>query len=1257
MKLFTKISILLSALAVFCVTTAQAAAIAWSVGSISTTDGDASDVSTQGNLVEAVNFIGSATTINGVTFEAFADTGNDHTTDNLTTEADSAYSNADVYNAGNTSYDTLLDGFMHDSSTGEVDYTLTGLTSGLVYEVQLFIADDRSGPDDRYLSVDSSGNTLGGNSTVYGGAANPGLVFTGTFTADAMTQAFTAQVFSPTNASVGTQLSAFQLRVVPSLDSTLPVITLLGDHPMNVVQGASFTDPGATASDNVDGDISGAITVTGDTVDTNTIGAYILSYDVSDAASNAATTVTRTVNVTATPAATLKAGLDGANFGAASSWGEGIAPSSSNDGTITVDAVHLSRAITNFGGGWTIDHTAGDLQFDGGWNVYGDAGSAATTSYNLSGGSIALTEGGGSDEGNFLANAITFSLSGDGAISAAKAFGLGNGGAMNFLAGAGTLTAASFGATAGTMNFVSGWTGSVTIATLDAASWKTLLATTLAGSTFDGVDITTANFDDYFVVDGSTLSANTTPIVPITWDDGAGDAYWSSGDNWDGGVAPVDGDSVVLITTSQNVLDYAWTIGSGKSLTSTATGYGDELRIATGGRLTLASGGTMDIAFMRPSAVPGGDFIIESGANLTTEAYGLGNQTHNISYIADAAGVTTWFNSGGLNTLQPGLDNLTIDLTNYEIANGTTLVLVDYETTAWNSSTFSSVTLTEDWAGTIDYAFDQGGGDLAIALINIAYQPEVLTSNGTPENWLDFYSLVTGGDTEAADLLDSDSDGRLNWEEYQDGTDPTGVGVTAPIPFTLVEGAIDGAPDTLSFTPPNRQWHVEASTDGVEWGVIPKVTLEVNADDGTVTASVPRLKGLGDDINAGMYRVVETQINSKLTIFLVEGQSNMVGGGGSPWRNEPYLLSDHPLPNMLQLSRGLQRFFYDAGPSFKLIPAFQPLQVTKDQGSGNQTESSFIALDFYFARAYAADHPDEDVLLIKNAKGGTGFVSDDWNDGDWLDANVTPYFEAAFAQNDLTNLYTTIEFGGFLWHQGEADTATEASAAAYEANLTALVARHRSRVAAYITNDAPFILGTMNQHILAPNFDAQYPISAPVNAVHTNIANLVPSADFVDLYDLDAKQNVHFAHPEYRIIGARYYQKWLEVTTQRANQKTWLDLYGLVTGGDYAAADLLDSDSDGKFNWQEYQQGTNPSGAPTESPVLDLQVGDISADDTLTFTPPNTAWVLKESVDLVQWDEVLDAVFITNADGSVTVSAERDAGSSRQFYKLVETGW
>lgn len=88
--------------------------------------------------------------------------------------------------------------------------------------------------------------------------------------------------------------------VCPGPDVTAPVITLAGDNPMTIYQGSDFTDPGATAEDNIDGDITADIVVTGH-IDTNSIDTYELVYTVSDAAGNEATE-TRTVNVVAVPA-------------------------------------------------------------------------------------------------------------------------------------------------------------------------------------------------------------------------------------------------------------------------------------------------------------------------------------------------------------------------------------------------------------------------------------------------------------------------------------------------------------------------------------------------------------------------------------------------------------------------------------------------------------------------------------------------------------------------------------------------------------------------------------------------------------------------------------------------------------------------------------------------------------------------------------------------------------------------------------------
>jgi len=79
-------------------------------------------------------------------------------------------------------------------------------------------------------------------------------------------------------------------------DSVAPVITLLGVNPVTIEVGSTYTDAGATATDNYDGDITSSIVVTG-SVDTSTIGTYTLSYNVSDTSGNAAAEVTRTVNV------------------------------------------------------------------------------------------------------------------------------------------------------------------------------------------------------------------------------------------------------------------------------------------------------------------------------------------------------------------------------------------------------------------------------------------------------------------------------------------------------------------------------------------------------------------------------------------------------------------------------------------------------------------------------------------------------------------------------------------------------------------------------------------------------------------------------------------------------------------------------------------------------------------------------------------------------------------------------------------------
>ncbi|HHT38463.1 MAG TPA: DUF5011 domain-containing protein, partial [Mollicutes bacterium] len=78
-------------------------------------------------------------------------------------------------------------------------------------------------------------------------------------------------------------------------DSTPPVLTLLGENPINIYIGETYVDSGATASDNLAGDLTDKIVVTG-TVNPNVPGKYTIVYSVKDLFDNESV-VTRTINV------------------------------------------------------------------------------------------------------------------------------------------------------------------------------------------------------------------------------------------------------------------------------------------------------------------------------------------------------------------------------------------------------------------------------------------------------------------------------------------------------------------------------------------------------------------------------------------------------------------------------------------------------------------------------------------------------------------------------------------------------------------------------------------------------------------------------------------------------------------------------------------------------------------------------------------------------------------------------------------------
>ena len=216
---------------------AQAATISWNSANLTSLTG--TEVSTNGTFVQALNFGGGTsstdwdTTINGVAFTGLASGGTNNVFDNPASGNFSANSNRvipssnDAYTTGLAVYDTLLSGFLFDSSATDFrTVTLSGLTTGQEYLVQLFLGDDRSTVGSKAIIIDQgTGNEY--RSFTYTLDANDanGIVINGTFTADAATQAFTMNnVNTSTEALTGLQLNAYQLRAIPEPTA----VTLMG---------------------------------------------------------------------------------------------------------------------------------------------------------------------------------------------------------------------------------------------------------------------------------------------------------------------------------------------------------------------------------------------------------------------------------------------------------------------------------------------------------------------------------------------------------------------------------------------------------------------------------------------------------------------------------------------------------------------------------------------------------------------------------------------------------------------------------------------------------------------------------------------------------------------------------------------------------------------------------------------------------------------------------------------------------------------
>ena len=148
-----------------------------------------------------------------------------------------------------------------------------------------------------YKATDQAGNSATAMRSVIVG--NPdGTVSTGA--ASGASGASGSGQTSTASSTPPVATTATSTPVTPA-DTTPPVVTLVGAAAMQLTVGGTFTNPGATALDAVDGNLTSKIKETG-TVDTATVGLYTLGYSATDNAGNTGS-VSRVVSIVAAPAA------------------------------------------------------------------------------------------------------------------------------------------------------------------------------------------------------------------------------------------------------------------------------------------------------------------------------------------------------------------------------------------------------------------------------------------------------------------------------------------------------------------------------------------------------------------------------------------------------------------------------------------------------------------------------------------------------------------------------------------------------------------------------------------------------------------------------------------------------------------------------------------------------------------------------------------------------------------------------------------
>jgi Ca2+-binding EF-hand superfamily protein len=263
--------------------------------------------------------------------------------------------------------------------------------------------------------------------------------------------------------------------------------------------------------------------------------------------------------------------------------------------------------------------------------------------------------------------------------------------------------------------------------------------------------------------------------------------------------------------------------------------------------------------------------------------------------------------------------------------------------------------------------------------------------------------------------------------------------------------------------------------------------------------------------------------SKKLKVFILAGQSNMVGWGDS------LKLSD-------DLKNGSDRVLMFEDGKWQPLRPFK--KAMKNQEQFGMAEFSF-GPEIAFGDEIAKACPNETIGIVKLAFGGTSILTwkPNWSkeDADRVgQGGRGSLYKKLMAKVDQARKARDIEIVGFLWLQGGRDMKDVAVAKEYLENLKSLVAAVRKDTG---VPDLPFLCGSSRRtqdpddisDIEPQKISGPYPAVEYVLKAQWDAQKQIPHARTVILRDIEVHpKNVHYNTEGQLKVGKLFAQAFLK---------------------------------------------------------------------------------------------------------------------------------